>query len=356
MNDITILITAAGNQYMPGLVKCFRENGERQIRLVGADMNVDPTILQMMDVAYKVPTAKDSSYVDALLSICEKEKVDVVVPVMSEELIPIIDNINRFREIGVKVSIANRKVIEIVNNKFELYKFMQDSGMKVPKFCRITKSSELKQAFSYVGYPNISVCIKATNLSGSRGVRIVDPSKSRFDILFNEKPNSFYVSYDELETILSEEEDIPEMMVMEALPGEEFSVDLVADHGKILYMAARQSNSIIASIPQVATLFNDERAYEITREVIEKLGLDGSADLDFRYDRNGEPVLMEINPRVAATMAIFKEGGMNLPYLRVKQLLGESLPTCAVKTGIKMKRRYQEMFFCDDTHNDFTMK
>ena len=70
----------------------------------------------------------------------------------------------------------------------------------------------------------------------------------------------------------------------------------------------------------------------------------GNADLDFKYDKDGHPVLMEINPRIAATMQIFKIGGMNLPYLRIKQLLGEELPEIEIKYGVKMKRRYLEMF------------
>ncbi|MBO4467850.1 MAG: ATP-grasp domain-containing protein [Clostridia bacterium] len=53
---------------------------------------------------------------------------------------------------------------------------------------------------------------------------------------------------------------------------------------------------------------------------------------------------MEINPRLAATMAIFKHAGMNLPYLRIKQLLGEELPKIDPKTGVIMKRRFLEMF------------
>lgn len=72
--------------------------------------------------------------------------------------------------------------------------------------------------------------------------------------------------------------------------------------------------------------------------------LDGNADLDFKFDENGHPVLMEINPRIAATMQIFKEGGLNLPYLRVKQLIGEELPEVNIEYGIKMHRRYLEMF------------
>ncbi len=344
MNDITVLVTAAGNQYMLGLADCLKNNGERTVRIVGADMNNDPTILQMMDVMYKVPSATSPGYIDCLFDICQKEKVDILMPVMSAELLPLVNNKNKFDEIGTKVSVSNLDSIIISNNKYKLYQFMKKHGMRTPRFCRIQHVDQLKNAFSYVGYPDIPVCIKATELSGSRGIRIVDPSKSRFDIMFGEKPNSFYVTYEELDNILHEKEQIPELLVMEALPGEEFSIDLLADHGKIVYMAARQSNSIVASIPMEATLFHEDEGYKIASEIVEKLHLDGNADLDFKYDRFGVPVLMEINPRLAATMRIFKEGGINLPYLRVKQLLGEKLPDCGITTGIKMKRRYAEMF------------
>lgn len=344
MNDITVLITAAGNQYMYGFTKCFRNVKERRIRLIGADMNNDPTILQMMDALYQVPKATDPDYIECLLEICKKEKVDIVIPIMSAELPSLVENKDRFKQLGTIVSVSNMASIIIANNKLRLYEFMKNIGIGIPRFCAIHSVEELDDAFSYVGYPEIPVCIKATELSGSRGIRIVDPSKSRFDILFGEKPNSFYISYDELKLVLGEKQAMPEMMVMEALPGEEFSVDLIADHGKIIYMAARQSNSITASIPMEATLFHDDMAYEIATKVISELKLDGNADLDFRYDKNGKPVLMEINPRVAATMEIFMQGGMNLPYLRVKQLLGEELPKCEIITGIKMKRRYIEMF------------
>ena len=99
------------------------------------------------------------------------------------------------------------------------------------------------------------------------------------------------------------------------------------------------------SIPQVATLSYNKEAYEIAEQVIGALGLSGNADLDFKADAEGRPVLMEINPRIAATMQIFKLGGINLPYLRIKQLLGEDLPEIEIKYGVKMRRRYLEMFY-----------
>ena len=119
---------------------------------------------------------------------------------------------------------------------------------------------------------------------------------------------------------------------------------MLAENGKIIYMAYRESNVNLHSIPQAATLSYNHEAYDIAEKVIGALGLTGNADLDFKADSDGHPVLMEINPRIAATMQIFKEGGLNLPYLRIKQLLGEKLPKIDIQYGVKMKRRYLEMF------------
>lgn len=344
MKDLTVLVTACGAQFMPGLVDCLKNNGERKIRIVGTDMSNDQTILQMVDAYYQVPSASDSTYIDRLLEICKKEKVDVVLPFMSADLLPLIDRQNEFEKIGTKVSVSDRKSVEITTNKFLFYDFLKKNRLPVPRFARVSKASELISACEQCGYPNNAVCVKATELSGSRGIRIIKPDVSRFDILFNEKPNSFFATMDDLLSTLQEKDNMPEMMAMEYLPGVEGSVDLIADHGKILYMAYRESTVNLHSIPQAGELKENKEAYQIAEKVISALELTGSADLDFKNDKDGHPVLMEINPRIAATMRVFKEGGLNLPYLRIKQLLGEELPTTNVRYGIKFKRRYLEMF------------
>ena len=206
------------------------------------------------------------------------------------------------------------------------------------------KADELFAACEACGYPNNAVCVKATELSGSRGIRIVKSDVYRYDLLFHEKPNSFFTTMDDLYSTLKEKDEMPEMMAMEYLPGMEGSVDLIADNGKIIYMAYRESTINLHSIPQAGELKDNPEAYAIAERVIRALRLTGSADLDFKEDADGHPVLMEINPRIAATMKIFKEGGLNLPYLRIKQLLGEELPELKIQNGVKMKRRYLEMF------------
>ena len=343
-SSITVLVTACGVQFMPGLADCLKNNGERKIKLVGVDLHRDPTILQMVDVFYQVPKVDSPIYIPTILEICEKENVDILIPFMSSEL-PLFDKSREdFKKRGTIVSVASKNVLHIANNKLNLYDFMLAGGLPTPSYKKASNIEELKDALKYVGYPSSAACVKATMSSGSRGIRIIDETKSRFEIFMNEKPNSFYISYDEMIQLLTNIPFFPELMVMEYLPGAEYSVDVLADNGKVLYMCGRISNEINASIPQTATLHKDCKAYSICEKLVEMLRIDGNADFDFKFNALGEPVLMEINPRIAATMRIFKEGGLNLPYLRVKQLLGEALPAVSVRYGTRMKRRYLEMF------------
>ena len=345
MKEITVLLTAASSMSAPEFVRCLKENGERTIRVVGVDCNMDETTKEYCDETYRVPSVSSYSYIDCLLTICEHENVDVLIPWITEEEPLLYANKNSFERIGVALSISNIDSINICANKYLLYEKMKENGMKMPLYKTFNTISGFKEAVSYIGYPQLPVCVKALSLRGSRGMRIIDNSKSRFEILFDEKPNSVYTTFDDMLSILEEQPDnIPNMMAMEYLSGEELSVDVLASDGEVKFMCARISNHVEASIPMENILFNEPKAYKIVEQVIKMLSYDGNADFDFKYNDDGEPVLMEVNPRMAATMAIFKEGGANLPYLRVKQLLGEEIPHITPKYGVTMKRRYKEYY------------
>ncbi len=344
MKDLTILLTASGSPSMPGLIKCFKNNGERNIRIVGTDMKGDPSINLMVDVFYKVSPAFYGEYIDLILKICKTEKVDIIIPGMSQELSVMLLNKDKFEDIGTKVSISESETLLIANNKLKLYKFMAEHSLTVPEFYPLKHVSELEEICISLGYPQKPVCIKITEGSGSRGVRIIDANKSRYDLFVNDKPNSFYTTLKEMTEILSEKSELPEMIVMEYLPGIEYTVDLLADKGNVLYIAGKRNNVSLMSIAQESTLIKDPIAYKLCCEIVELMNLDGNIGFDFLYDADSVPVLMDINPRITATISLCAAGGLNLPYLRVKQLLGEELPEVEINYGIKMKRRYLEMF------------
>ena len=343
LKNCNVLITAAGNVFMPGTMACLRNNGERDLRLIGADMSDDPTILQMCDAAYQVPRGNDPSYVDALLEICRKEKIDVLLPIMSVELNALAENRERFSEIGTIVSVSDPEALVIANDKRQLLDFLREQGLPCADYYAVKSKDELLESVRKLGYPEKRVCVKATNGSGSRGFRILDAGISRYDMFLHEKPSAGVVRLEELTAILEEADEFPELLVMEYLPGTEYSVDLLADHGKVLFNCCRRSMRMENSIMLDAEIVDTPAVLDLCAEVTSKLGLDGNIGFDLRERADGTPLIMECNPRITAGIPYFALAGINLPYLCVKHLLGEELPACKLQYGTIVKRRWMEM-------------
>lgn len=345
MQSITVLLTGCGAPGAPGIIKCLRKNGERNIRIVGVDMNENAGGRNLVDAFYIVPRASDDNFIPTILEICQKENVDIVEPIVTRELMKFAIAKPKFEASGIKVSVMEPKTLEIVNNKSNLLFAMKKNGLSTPNFIGVNTLDELIKACDELGYPEKAICVKSAVGNGSRGVRIVDATMSKYDLFFNEKPNSMYISYDELIRTLSERPAIPEMLVMEYLPGEEYGVDVLCDKGKVICEVGRYNYSVNSSIPQGCVIEERAQPFKLARQICEAFMIDGNANFDFKYNRNGEAMLIEINPRLSATIVSYAAAGINLPYLGIKRLLCEELPSYKINNGTQMTRRYQETFF-----------
>lgn len=341
---VTILITAVGNPSMPGIADCFHKNGERRVRIIGVDMAYDPTIRQMVDEFYQVPSVFAPDYMDRIFEICQKERVDIFFPFMDEELLFVWDCMDRFTKMGVTVSIAARDIIETANDKLRFYDFMRENGLHTPDYLGAGTAAEVKAACLKLGYPKKTVCVKTLNGTGSRGVRVLQGNLSVYEEYVSAKPNSMFITLDNFLEILSGADQPEEMMVMDYLPGDEYCIDLLADHGRVLYMVGRESDNVLAGITQACVLKKNEEAYEMCKKIIKLFNYDGNAEFDFKYDAEGKPVLLEMNPRLSSTMSVIAVGGVNLPYLQIKRLLGEELPILEPRYGVRLRRRYLDMY------------
>ena len=59
LKSINVLLTGAGAPGAPSIIKCLRRNGEREIRLIGVDMNEKSNGRRLVDKFYQVPPARD---------------------------------------------------------------------------------------------------------------------------------------------------------------------------------------------------------------------------------------------------------------------------------------------------------
>lgn len=343
MKDVTVLITACGSNFMPGIIKCFRNNGERNIRIIGCDVIEAPYMTNFVDRYYRVPKCDEKEYVDDLIKICIEEKVDVLFPNMSQELDIIRLRSTEFASVGVKIATTHKNTLSIANNKYRMYEAFRAADIPMPDFYKVSDKATLEEALKELGYPENDVCVKLAESSGSRGVRIISAKKTKTDVFLNEKPNSLYVSLEDMVSILDGMENVPDMIAMRALPGCEYTVDLLADDGKVVYIAGRCNTVSSASIAQESIVEERQDAFVVCQKIVELLELDGNIGFDFILDEDDRPVLTDINPRITATVVLFLATGLNLPYMRVKQLLGEELPDICINKGFKLIRKYDDV-------------
>ena len=349
MNDITVLSSACGAFFMPGFFKCLKENKERNITIIGADLSCDQlTNSLFVDKYYQVPKYTDPTYVDVLLDICKKESVDVFFPHISMELPYILERMADFEALGVKVAISDKETLATANCKYHLYEFMKAKGLTVPKYFLVDSAETLRKRICELGFPQRPVCVKMTENSGSRGVRIVRADISKSYLFMHDKPSSMNVTLDEMCEILEDCNPMPTIIAMEFLPGVEYTVDLLADHGKTLYIAGRRNTTSSMSIAQTSVVEKNDVAYKLCEDIVRELNLDGNIGFDFMMDENDTPWLTDLNPRVTATIIIYAGAGMNFPYLRVKQLLGENMPKVNLQYGKKLVRKYWDVLYNDN--------
>jgi carbamoyl-phosphate synthase large subunit len=344
LRDITVLLTGAGAPGAPGIIKCLRKNGERNIKIVGVDMNDNASGRNLVDVFRVVPPAGKEKFISSILDICRQENVDVILPLVTRELDKFAKAKAMFAQENIKVAVMDFEFLEVANNKGRLLSALKKSSIPVPEFYIINNVRELEEACAKLGYPEKAVCVKVIEGNGSRGVRIVNPFVSKYELFFNEKPNSMLISYDEILLTFKEKESIPEIMVMEYLPGKEYSVDVLADCGEPILSICRYGTRVVSSIQLDCVIVDAPSLIKLSTDICRSLKLDGNIGLDIKLNMLGDAMIMEINPRLTTGIVAFAAAGVNLPYLGIKKLLGEPFDIPSVQYGTKMIRYWQEVF------------
>jgi carbamoyl-phosphate synthase large subunit len=306
----TILVTAAGAPGAARLLRALRENGEREVRLVGVDMSERAIGRHLCDAFHAVPPGSHPSYPDVLLELVEREAVDVVLPESSHDLGGLSAARDRF---PVPVLTSGPETVRRSNDKAETYEALHRIGVRAPEFRRVTGAAGVEAAARELGYPERPVCFKPVFSSGSRGFRVLDPSVDRAHQLLYERPGATAMRLEEAVELLPG--DGVDLLVMELAVGGERTVDGIADGRRIVLGHPKTREAMRAGLAMYFVTLDDEVLMETAERIVRELGIEWF----FNIQLVGEHVI-EVNPRIST---IVYQEDLNLPWLAVKRALGE---------------------------------
>jgi carbamoyl-phosphate synthase large subunit len=339
---IRILMTGAGAPGGPGIIRCLQI--DERIDLVVGDVDRSATGRYLNPQFVLMPSARDNDFIDKVLDICAQLNIEVIFPLVTLELFKFAAAKDRFKANGIRVIVSNLNSLNIANNKIEIYEHCLSLGLPVPLFYVANNSEELVAAVKKLGYPHESVVIKPGISNGSRGIRILDAKKNRFEQFLHEKPNSLFTTLDDLRGLI-DGQDLPPMLASEYLPGAEVTVDSIVSCSAAKLIIVRTRDKMNNGISVAGKFVENADISTQVIDIVRSLDLEGPIGFQFKKDKDGVFRLLEINPRIQGTSVAAMGLNVNLPLIAVCQIMGWPWTLPSKLSGVAFARYYSELYY-----------
>ena len=128
---MNILILSAGTRNK--VVQYFKRTLAGQGKVIATDMQAIAPAIYEADKYYIVPRITESGYIDLILDICKKEKINAVLTLIDPELSLLAANKDKFAEMGVTVIGSSYDLCEMALDKMQMYNWLKNHGYNCAK-------------------------------------------------------------------------------------------------------------------------------------------------------------------------------------------------------------------------------
>lgn len=260
----------------------------KDIELIGATSADDHSEMVFERLYSNMPYVDDPCLIDALNQVIRDCNADIVYPAHDSVLLKLTAEQHK---IDALIMTSPLNTVDICRNKKKTYSFLKQFDCDfLPEVYE--DPSDVKE------YP---VFAKPAVGQGSHGIRMV---------------------YDDCEFLeVSEQEE--DYVICENLPGAEFTVDCFTDkNGDLRYISQRTRERIRNGIAVRSEIVPIENCvWHMAKQLNNYMYFTGAWFFQIKMDANNKHKLLEIAPRIAGTMGLSRNRGVNLPLLSIYTLL-----------------------------------
>lgn len=297
---MNILILSVGTRNK--IVQYFKKALNYYGKVIATDMSSLAPALYEADKYYIVPRITENGYVDIILDICKREKINGILSLIDPELSILSKNEERFKEIDVTIIGSNYEVCELSLDKIKMFKFCKQHGFNVANSW--DNLSTFKEAF-LKGIVKFPVFVKPQCGSASVAISKV------FDM-------------ETVELLFSYAKENEQLMIQEFLDGQEIGADVYIDmlSGEVVSIFTKKKIVMRAGETDKSVSFKDEKLFKLIKNFVKKVGYKGQIDIDI-FDINGKYYISEVNPRFGGGYPHAYECGVNHMELILNNLNGK---------------------------------
>jgi predicted ATP-grasp superfamily ATP-dependent carboligase len=270
---------------------------------------------------------RPDEFVQAVLTAATEQKAQVLFPLHDGSIHAVRahrDEVERH----VSLALASEAALDIAVTKARTLALAVELGIEIPRSVAVERAGEVRAAADELGFPLI-VKPSASWVQERR-------NGGRFSCALAANLTEAYTAVDALVRVGGAP------ILQEWLVGSREAVSLFRAEDRVWARFAQiayrmnppvgGSSVVRESIPLPADIT------DASERLVEAADLDGYSEIEFRRDAEGRPRLMEINPRLSASVEIAVRSGVDFPLLLYRWAAGERLqPMPSFRPGVRMR-------------------
>ena len=267
------------------------------------------------------------SYVRNVLELIERRKPKVLIVSSDETVERLRARRSEFEE-RARLALAPNTAVDVAVDKTRTLELAESLGIPFPRSASLQGVEDLEGAVQEIGLPAVVKPVRSWIESGDSGQRLGPRVVLGLDELRAAVAPSFAHS--------------AAVLLQQWIPGRREAVWLFYAHGRFwarfaqvahrMYPALGGSSILRESIPVPRDVG------EAAEALVEAAGLEGYSEIEFRRDAAGRPILMEINPRISASLEVAVRAGVDFPGLIYAWGVGRPLrATTNYRVGVRVR-------------------
>lgn len=292
-SKIKILVTGVGGPAGINIARLLRERDD--VEVTGCDVDETASGRCFVDEFVLAPYVRDAQAYEAWLrDMVSTRAYNIVIPTVHEEL-PLLATFAS--ELPAFVPLSGPITLALGADKFFAYQWMTEN---LPQY---TSSFTSLRDWTPTWSTTETLFIKPRAGRGARGCKAV--------------------THDELVYLQIHEVAPEDIVVMELLPGTEWTVDAyIAKDGTIVYLTPRERTGLAGGISIKGRTVRHETVIEATKALIAQLDMAGPVCIQWKADAQGQPKFVEINPRLSGGLMISVAAGINAVTALLEEFQG----------------------------------
>jgi predicted ATP-grasp superfamily ATP-dependent carboligase len=255
--------------------------------------------------------ADASERFDAIAKVVRQNHIDVILPIEMEWIAPHDARRHALSELAAVIPLDS-KSFKVANNKWLLFKLMQEHGIPAVPTVLCTLDSDFEQQIRHLESP---VLIKPVTAWGGEGIRRFDNISQLYEFLEqcdSEKIKNRYI-------------------VQSFLTGYVGGLNILCREGQMLAYTMQRGfipNPQKYAAAAAIRFIEREGALKIGRKLVSALNYNGVANIDMLYDAKDNKVkILEMNARFWGSLRGSYVAGVSFPYLACLAALDIPFPT-----------------------------